>query len=360
MYANSSPTFPKKILISPLDWGLGHASRDIPIIQNLIELGHEVIIAGSGNSLLLLKTEFPQLKSIYLPSFNIKLSRGKSQLFRIIYSAPRFLFCIFRENNQLKKLITNYNLDVIISDNRYGLYNSKCLSIIITHQLLIKIPKSISFIEKFIQKINYYFIEKFDKCWIPDYNDEKNLSGALGHPKIIPTNAVYIGHLSRFHKSYNDEGKIKEYDILVILSGPEPQRTILENILIKQLSGIDYNIVFIRGVNEFNLKLSDKNNITFIQFADCKTITKLIKSSEILISRAGYSTIMDLVSLSKKAILIPTPGQTEQEYLAEYIKNKGWFYAQNQDNINISQAIYEIKNYTSPYFHSNIDFSSLI
>ena len=302
---------------------------------------------------MLLKTEFPQLKSIYLPSFKIKYSKGKSQLFRILISSPKFLFCIFREYKLLNKIISSEKIDIVISDNRYGLFNSKCYSIIITHQLLIKIPKSVSFIEKILQKINYYFIEKFAQCWIPDYEKEPNISGELGHPEIIPLNAVYIGHLSRFHKTFNDYGNIKENDILVILSGPEPQRSILEKILIAQISKIDYKTIFVRGANEFFNKIEDSENIKFIQFADSKTITKLIKSSEIVISRAGYSTIMDLAALSKKAILIPTPGQTEQEYLAEYVKNKVWFFTQKQDELNISQAICEVKKYKMPEIEEN-------
>ncbi|OFX27772.1 MAG: hypothetical protein A2033_14930, partial [Bacteroidetes bacterium GWA2_31_9] len=333
---------PKKILISPLDWGLGHASRDIPIVQKLIELGHEVIIAGSGNSLLLLKTEFPQLKSIYLPSFNIKYSKGKSQLFRIILSTPRFIYRIVNEKKILKNIIKEHNIAIVISDNRYGLHNPNCLSVLITHQLRIKIPKSISFVEKLLQKINYNFIEKFDECWIPDYESEHNISGELAHPETLPSNVKFIGHLSRFEKSFNDFGNIKENDILVILSGPEPQRSILEKILIKQVSEIDSKAIFVRGVNEFSNNIENAENIEFIKFADSKTISSLIKCSKIIISRAGYSTIMDLVALSKSAILIPTPGQTEQEYLAEYVKNKGWFYTQKQNEINLSQAIFEL------------------
>lgn len=338
----------KKILISPLDWGLGHASRDIPIIKKLIELGHEVIIAGSGNSLLLLKTEFPQLISIYLPSFKIKYSKGKSQLLRIILSTPNFIYRILNEKKLLNNIVKEYNIDIVISDNRYGLYNPDCLSILITHQLKIKIPKSISFVEKLLQKINYNFITKFDECWIPDYESEPNISGELAHPENLPTNIKYIGHLSRFEKSFNDFGNIKENDILVILSGPEPQRSILEKILIKQISEIDAKAIFVRGVNEFSNNINNIENIEFIKFADSKTISKLIKASGIIISRAGYSTIMDFIALSKEAFLIPTPGQTEQEYLAEYVKNKGWFYTQKQNEINLSKAIFELKSYKAP------------
>lgn len=350
---------PKKILISPLDWGLGHASRDIPIIKKLIELGHEVIIAGSGNSLLLLKTEFPQLKSIYLPSFKIKFAKGKSQLFRIILSAPNFIFHIFHEKKLLKNIVKEYKIDIVISDNRYGLYNSDCYSVLITHQLHIKTPRSISFIEKLLQKINYYFIGKFDQCWIPDYKQEPHISGVLSHPEKLPDNIKYIGHLSRFEKAFNDNVIINEYDILVILSGPEPQRSILENILINQISEIDSKTIFIRGVNEFCNNLNNTENIEFIKFAESKTISKLLRASKIVISRSGYSSIMDFIALSKKAILIPTPGQTEQEYLSDYVKNKKWFYTQNQDEINLSKAFYELKNYNTPVLDpNNLDFIS--
>ena len=190
----------KKILIAALDWGLGHASRCVPIIQHLLETGCEPIIGSSGNALQLLKAEFPELQSIELPSYKISYPIGRGMMFKLAAQLPAVWQTILQEHKILQELITKENIGAVVSDNRYGLYNNKIPGIFITHQLFIKAPKGFSWGEAFVKRLNFSLISKFNECWIPDYAAYPNLSGALSHGKELPENSYYIGPLSRFKK----------------------------------------------------------------------------------------------------------------------------------------------------------------
>ena len=190
---------PRRILISPLDWGLGHASRIIPIIDRYIEQGDNVIIAGSGMSLNLLQKQFPSLKSIEIPSFKMKYSAGNSQVWAVAKAFPKLLYYSFKEHNVLKRIVKEENIDFIISDNRFGLFHKTVLSAYITHQLLIKLPKGWAWLEPFVAFVHRCIINKFTECWVPDFEDmSDSLAGELSHPNKKPRNVRYIGALSRF------------------------------------------------------------------------------------------------------------------------------------------------------------------
>ena len=330
----------KTVLISPLDWGLGHATRCIPIINQLISQACIIIIAAGGDGYFLLKKEFPSLLILRTYSFKVKYSRRKRFLpFVMLLQIPQIFFSIMKDHLFLKKVIKKYNIDSVIADNRFGMYNKKIISIYITHQLLIKTGNI--FTEKILQKINYYFIKKFDKCWIPDYK-EKGLAGSLSHQNNNTLNVLYIGPLSRFEKSNTSE----IYDLLISLSGPEPQRTIFENKILLQLKDSDKPILIARGLPGEQKELFHSNeNIKIINHLSSQELNMAFLQAKIIICRSGYTTIMDLIKLSKHAILVPTSGQTEQEYLAEYLMEKKYFYSVAQDQFFITQAINNFKNF---------------
>jgi UDP:flavonoid glycosyltransferase YjiC (YdhE family) len=319
---------PRRILISPLDWGLGHASRIIPLIDKHLELGDNVIIAGSGMSLNLLKKQFPHLQSIEIPSFTMRYSAGKSQVWAVAKAFPSLIYYSIKEHKALKRIVNEENIDFIISDNRFGLFHKTVSSAYITHQLLIKLPKGWTWLEPFVAFVHRYIINKFTECWVPDFEDSENaLAGELSHPTKLPKNVKYIGALSRFNfseRSVGTHGSCVSNQILAILSGAEPQRTIFENELLTSLqNNPSENIILIKGKIEAEQKITKVGKVTVYNYMNTEQLQEYILKADKIICRSGYSSIMDLYALGKlkNATLIPTPGQTEQEYLAEYISN---------------------------------------
>jgi len=264
---------------------------------------------------LLLQKEFPLLKSYILPSYNIKYSkRGKNLKFKLFLSIPSVISAVKKERKIVTQIVENENVVGVISDNRFGVLSNKVPSVYITHQLNVLSGKTTFLTSKMHQKI----IKQFDECWVPDVELESNFSGELGHLNKPKFNLKYLGILSRFKRR---EIAIK-YDLLVLLSGPEPQRTLLENKLLIELEDFNGEILFIRGVLSDDTKIIAPTNFKIINFLASTDLEIAINQSKIVLARSGYSTIMDLAVLGKKAFFIPTPGQFEQEYLAEILSKK--------------------------------------
>ncbi len=320
------------ILIAPLDWGLGHATRCIPIINHLLKLHCNVVIATDGKQHNLLKTEFPQLRFVHLPGYNIRYS-NKKRFFnlKIIFQLPKLINAIRKEKKWLQQFLLNNKINAVISDNRYGLFHISVQSIFITHQLTIK--AGFPFIEKMLQKLNYRHINHFSACWVPDQCGKTNLAGKLSHPAILPAITVnYIGIISRFQLL---NPTIKRYRLLIVLSGPEPQRTLLEKMLLQQLEKTEQPVLFIRGLPGNEAHLSNQKHITFHNHLPASQLEQAFQQSEYVISRCGYTTVMDICKLKIKSILIPTSGQTEQEYLAEHLQKQGFCLSANQEGFNL-------------------------
>ena len=331
----------KRVLVAPLDWGLGHTTRCIPIIQELLHQDFTVLLAAEGNSAHLLGKEFPSLTILSLKGYQISYS--KNQVFfkvKLFGQLPKILKAIKQEHIWLNKIIKEYKIDIVISDNRYGFYNINIKSIFITHQL--EIETGNAFTNWLVQKLNYRQINKFDKCWIPDNEVPFDLAGKLSHPKTLPVvPTTYIGILTRF----KNEKAEKNIDLLVLISGPEPQRTALEKMMLSQMTKFSFKMVLVRGLPGASNKIINTNkNLQIFDHLSATELNKLIQSSKIVIARSGYSTIMDLITLQQKAILIPTPGQTEQEYLAKYLAAKKYFVAAQQNGFNL---VKELNNFKS-------------
>ncbi|WP_147678326.1 glycosyltransferase [Algibacter pacificus] len=304
----------KRILIAPLNWGLGHATRCIPIINALIANNFEPVIASDGVALALLKKEFPDVKCLELPSYNVTYAKnGKHFKLKLIKDSPKLLKAIKAEKKVVKHIIEAEKIEGIISDNRLGVRSKKVPSVFITHQLNVLSGSTTWLSTKMHQKI----INKFDACWVPDTAGEINLSGKLGHIKRFEIPTTYIGPLSRFTKK---DTEIKN-DIMVLISGPEPQRSMLEEHLLEVLRLYKGKIVFVKGVMESEQTMQVNGNMTIYNFMTSALLEQTINESELIISRSGYTTVMDLAKLNKKAIFIPTPGQFEQEYLAERLSD---------------------------------------
>lgn len=345
-----------KILVCPLDWGLGHATRCIPIIRYLLLKNAEVIIASDGRPYELLKKEFPHLELIRFSGYEVTYPSEGSMAIKMLLSVPKILAGIYKEHQALKELIHNKKIDAVISDNRFGSWNKKVYSIFITHQVMIKAP----FAEKFLYRINRYFINKYNECWIPDIAGENNFSGDLSHKYPVPANAKYIGLLSRMENK--SEYKDLKYDLFIILSGPEPQRTIFEKLIVEQLRNTILKTLVVQGVSEKQERKNISESIEIISHLNSIEMQDAMVASKIILCRSGYSSIMDIAILRKKAIFVPTPGQTEQEYLAGYFMQQGIAYSVSQKDFHLTTAMQESINYKdfpgikeSTYFKKYID-----
>ena len=331
-----------RILVAPLDWGLGHATRCIPIIRELLAQGCDVWLAGEGAQAILLKAEFPELPFLELPGYKIHYAKtAKGLIWKMIQQGPKMRRAILYEHLWLKKMVAHYHIDAVISDNRYGLYHSDVPCIFITHQLTIKSSAG-KWTEKILQKRNYKYINRFTVCWVPDIEEENNLAGELSHPFIKPVIPVhYIGLLSRFEKKepFDKLRMQKKKHLLIILSGPEPQRSILEEKIISGISHYDNTATIVRGLPGSASLIPSTNMIKFYNHLPAAELNIEMQEAEYVISRSGYSTVMDLMALQKKSILIPTPGQTEQEYLSKYLMEKGIAISISQKDFSLSNAL---------------------
>lgn len=315
------------VIVAPLYWGLGHATRDIPIIYWLKANCKEVIIASDGAALDLLEREFPDLKIEQLPSYNIKY-RFENIIANILIGWYAIIKAVFTENNAARSLTKKYNASIILSDNRLGFYNPQIKSLYMTHQ--INILHNRSWMSWLGTRLHRFFIKKYNHVLIPDYNGKDALCPKLSSG--LNENTSWIGPISRINKLHLQV----DNDIVIILSGPEPQRTILEDLLLKQIAQLQtYSIVFVRGSDKsMHYNCDNLKNVSFYNITTGKVIENLLNRSRLLITRSGYTTIMDIHHLDIKAIWIPTPGQTEQEYLAQVYSTQKHYLSIRQDNIN--------------------------
>ncbi len=342
----------KRILVAPLNWGLGHATRCIPIIKALSANGFEPIIASDGVALSLLKKEFPKLTHIELPSYNVTYAKnGKFFKLKLLKDSPRLLQAIYNEKKATETIVKNHNISGIISDNRLGVYNKAVPSVFITHQLKV-LSGSTTWLST---KMHEKFIKKFNVCWVPDTSDKVNLSGKLGHVDAFEIPTEYIGPLSRFEKK---DIPFKN-DLMVLLSGPEPQRTILEDKILYELKNYQGKVVFVKGLMQPKQTKRQFDNITVYNFMTSELLEKTINESALVISRSGYTTVMDLAKLNKKAFFIPTPGQFEQEYLATRLTEEGLVPSCKQEKFTLDklETIADFKGLTA--FNFEADFKRL-
>lgn len=329
----------KRILVAPLNWGIGHATRCIPIIKALIFNNFEPIIASDGDALRLLKTEFPNVKALELPSYNIEYSKKGADLkWKILAQTPKIIKAKKAEKKATKNIVEKYNIAGIISDNRFGVRSKNAPSVFISHQLNVLSGST----SKISSKIHQKVMSKFDEIWVPDFETKPNLSGKLGHIETEhDLKLKYIGALSRLTKT---ETKT-EYDIMVLLSGPEPQRSLLADKLFTALNTFSGKVLFVKGNIEDKQIVEHKNQFTIYNFMASKGIEQSINKSKIIISRSGYTTIMDLAKLNKKAFFIPTPGQYEQEYLAKHFNDNNIVPSCNQDDFEF-EMLERIKDFS--------------
>lgn len=331
-----------RILVAPLDWGLGHATRCIPIIRELLAAGAAVWLAGEGAQEKLLKNEFPGLPFLQLPGYRVQYSKTPGGLlWKMIGQTSQLKKAIRTEHNWLKQAVAEYRFDAVISDNRFGLYHASVPCIFITHQLNIKTGLG-KWSERILQKWNYRYINRFTECWVPDLQGADNgtaltLADELSHPAKMPAVPVkYIGWLSRFAYKPVD---VKKNHLLVVLSGPEPQRSLLEKKIMEELKNYNGTATIVRGLPGATDSIASDERFRFYDHLPLAELNAAMLEADYVISRTGYSTVMDIAALQKKSILIPTPGQTEQEYLAKELSAKKIAVTISQDKFSLLSSL---------------------
>ncbi len=321
----------KKVLVCPLDWGLGHATRCIAIIMELQRQGAEVIIGASGDSMELLRLEFPEVKFFELPAYNPMYSAGDGMVFTVGAQLPRFLSVIRQEHDMTEEIVKEQQVDVIISDNRYGCWSSKIHSVFLTHQVKIPMPVGYRWLSPAVNYFSRLAIGKFGDVWIPDQ------PGSGLTDSFLPKNNQfkYIGWISRFKRRRDVSRK---YEIIGLVSGPEPQRSIFEKNLEEELKKSGCQALLVTG--EPHRPHRDRiGNMEKINHLKKSELEEAILASDIVISRSGYSTIMDLIALGKKAIFVPTPGQGEQICLADNLAEQELVVAMSMDDFSLGRAL---------------------
>lgn len=340
----AAPPRKPRVLVAPLDWGLGHATRCIPIIYGLLEQGASVWLAAEGAQADLLQTEFPDLPILPLQGYDVRYSRHARHFTRtILTQIPRISRRINQEHRWLQAMMQQYHFDLVLSDNRYGLYHPGAYCVFITHQLQIQ-PHWSKKVKQLLRRWHYSRINRFRECWIPDLPIPDDLAGDLAHPATMPGIPVYyIGHLSRLKPVTTS---ILPRHLFISLSGPEPQRTLLEEKIIEQISHYAGTAVIVRGLPQATRFIPSTGDIRFYNHLDSRDYAAEMQKAQWVISRSGYSTIMDIARMGKESILIPTPGQTEQEYLSRYLQQKQWALAGNQDTFDLNQLLAQAQHFS--------------
>lgn len=310
----------KRILVAPLDWGLGHATRCIPLIRRWVSEGHEVVLAGEGRTAALLQSYFPELRCLDLPGYRMRFDSIGS----VFLQLPKFLAAIRQEHAWLKRVQQQETFDEIISDNRYGLHHADTRCILITHQLYVKAPRGLRRLEGLLHRTMMRWIKRFDECWVPDTKGVLSLSGYLSQLHPPPKHVRFIGPLSRLQPDQSTSSTIPAYDHVIMISGPEPYRSLLQQRILERFCHSGQKTIVICGTPEQPFDVEEKE-VRRVSHLDDDALVAVLQNAKHITCSAGYSTLMDLRALDKKATLIPTPGQPEQRYLAQRMHERfGW------------------------------------
>lgn len=326
-----------RILITPLDWGLGHATRCIPIIRALLDRNAVPVIGADHGPLTILTEAFPHLEHVRIPGVEVRYGRGSDQRWSMLRQFPRMVRSVRAERNRFERLMHTLAIDAVISDQRFGIRSPELPSILITHQVFPFSPMA----QRAVRELNLQHIGRFDRCWIMDEPEAPGLAGELSHGLGLPTNCIYIGSQSRMRRSNSATGTSiagGPFRILAVISGPEPQRTLFENALKEQLGTIDGKHLIVRGRPD-GTGVEHLGNITLVGHLNGEELGVEMTRAEMIVSRSGYTTLMDLAALGRSALIIPTPGQSEQEYLGELHASTGRSLMQTQAQLDLRRAL---------------------
>jgi len=338
---------PKNILVAPLDWGAGHTTRCIPIIGHVLACGNRVFFAGNDWQTAVIKEVFGnEVATLPLSGYNITYSRLNHVLqMGLLAQLPRLLQAIKDEQRWLKHTVTIHNIQGIISDNRYGLHHPSVPSVIITHQLHI-LTGAGSVADAVLQKLHYRYLQRYGEVWIPDTEQQPSLAGVLSHPHSLPQKSRYIGWLSRFHEKEVIQDASSSKHLLILLSGPEPLRTHTSRRLWQQALGYTGGkVIFAEGSDTATPPAPIPPHISYHRRLSDPELIQAATHAHTIVCRSGYSTLMDLVAMQARAILLPTPAQTEQKYLGKYLHQNKLFYTVPEKEFDINITVEQYRNF---------------
>ena len=318
------------ILFCPMEWGLGHAVRLVPMINHSIRNGDRVILAADGVPERFYRNRYPDIMLVRLPFYQVTYSH-KGHFFRkLLTQVPGMLRAIRKNRRQLKWMVESMQIDLIITDHRYGMHHPGVQSVFITNQLWLRAPRGLHFGEPLVYALHLFALRRFSEIWIADFREWPGLSGRLTHPWWLPRKSHYIEPVSRFEGApIDEEAKSGRYQVLALLSGPEPQRTLLEEELMRVLGDNGIKALILRGkprdkAGDFG-EMQEVGSLTLLDHAPDEALADYITTIPVIVCRPGNSTLSDLIALGRGALLVPTPGQTEQEYVAGSLFERGYF-----------------------------------
>ncbi|MBN2223360.1 MAG: hypothetical protein JW765_01655 [Deltaproteobacteria bacterium] len=327
------------MLFSPLSWGLGHATRDIPIINDLIARGHTVGVAATGIALELLSLEFPDLEFYNVPDYPSPYTSDGFSITRVVALFPLMVNNIAREHRIISRIVRSERYDLVISDNRFGAYTKDVPCLFISHQIRFATPGGIESVERMMEVFNGRYHRHFERVIVPDNPPgPRSLSGKLGYARrpFTKRRAYSAGILTDIRK----QDVPQDIDYLVSISGPKVTKDALKKIIVEQIGGISGKKVILLGdpASAFEERLDDDTLMK--SHADRHEMADLMNRAEFVITRSGYTTVMELAELEKKDLLfIPTPGQTEQEYLSAYYEDMGWVHSVRQHDLDLVRDV---------------------
>lgn len=321
-----------RVMVAPLDWGLGHAARCVPVVRALLARGAEPVIAADQGPLALLRTEFPDLQHEPLPGITVRYAAGRSQLWSMARQFPAMLRSVAAERAAFERIAPGLRLDAVISDQRFGVRSTQLPSVLITHQLFPFTP----FARNALRRVNLQHVARFDRCWVVDEPEAPGLAGELSHGPHLPANARYIGPVSRMaHGRLRSD---RSWVVVAVISGPEPQRSLLEGILLEQLMALPGAHLLVQGLPQ-RPGTRRVGHVEVVAHLSGEDLRAALLGAHLIVSRSGYTTLMDLAALGRSALIIPTPGQHEQEYLGRLHQRTGRFQVQDQRAVDLASAL---------------------
>lgn len=338
----------RSVYYSVLNMGLGHAARSLPIIRRFIGRGWRVIIGSNGRALRFLEQELPGTETVVTPDYAIEYARGSWLVPKLMLQAPRVLARIAEERKFTNHIVKKYSPEMIFSDHCYGAYHRSVPSYFLTHQVYFAMPAGLDAFAHFAALGNFYFHRKFQKVIILDEKgaDGGVLSGALGRHPESNRRYAYAGIISSVEK----KEPVAPLDLLVSISGPEPQRTLLETRILSEIETLPGKKVVVLGKSESTARLRSDEDLQVYSHLPREEMSTLFNRAKMIVSRPGYTTLMELAELEKKALFIPTPGQTEQTYLAKRCQQKNWFHAVSQGELKLAEDCAAAKKYPGVSF----------
>lgn len=339
-----------RILYAVGSWGLGHATRSLPLITSLLDTNASLTIVSTGRALAVLRGEL-QDRCEFLDWPDVPHTVGRTAwgfYLKTAAAIPRYLAVVRREQQWTAQLLRARHFDRIVSDNRYGIQHPDVPSFHVVHGLRFIAPGRVHLIERRLETVNYRWLGHLRQVIVPD-TQEDQLSGDLAHSlEVFPQRVItYAGILSRLRRRAVSE----DLDLFVTLSGPEPQRSMLERLILQQLPSVRGRIVVTLGKPDAAAH-TRVGSADVYGYLDRSGQEEMMNRARLVLCRSGYSTIMDLAELQRRAVLIPTPGQTEQMYLARYHQARGTAFAVDQRRLDLRAAL--ARGATLPPFRASV------